>query len=106
MSMLFSLRRKSPSKSFNFFVIFVIALVCGLSAVAQVGIKPKPTPDPLKEFQYRLIGPFRGGRVGAVEGVAGQPNVYYYASAARSCEIGWRRKTPCSRRFSPPSGRS
>ena len=80
MSMLFSLRRKSPSKSFNFFVIFVIALVCGLSAVAQVGIKPKPTPDPLKEFQYRLIGPFRGGRVGAVEGVAGQPNVYYYGA--------------------------
>ena len=36
--------------------------------------------DPLKNLQFRLIGPFRGGRVGAVEGVAGQPNVYYYGA--------------------------
>ena len=37
--------------------------------------------DPLKNFQYRLIGPFRGGRVGAVEGIKDQPNVYYFGSA-------------------------
>ncbi|MGI8469751.1 MAG: VPS10 domain-containing protein, partial [Pyrinomonadaceae bacterium] len=28
----------------------------------------------------RLIGPFRGGRVGAVEGVPSQPNVYYFGA--------------------------
>lgn len=44
-----------------------------------------PTPDqkkndPLKNLQYRLIGPFRGGRVGAVAGVNSQPNVYYYGA--------------------------
>jgi photosystem II stability/assembly factor-like uncharacterized protein len=33
--------------------------------------------DPLKLLQYRQIGPFRGGRVSAVAGVASQPNVYY-----------------------------
>ncbi|CAN5502369.1 hypothetical protein BH10ACI2_BH10ACI2_20150 [soil metagenome] len=36
--------------------------------------------DPLKNLQYRLIGPFRGGRVGSVEGIAGQPNVYYFGA--------------------------
>ncbi|MDQ2745799.1 MAG: glycosyl hydrolase [Acidobacteriota bacterium] len=46
-----------------------------------------PTPfdaaakgDPLKKLQYRQIGPFRGGRVGSVAGVASQPNVYYFGA--------------------------
>jgi photosystem II stability/assembly factor-like uncharacterized protein len=46
-----------------------------------------PTPktaqkasDPLKSFRYRSIGPFRGGRVGAVAGVPSQPNVYYFGA--------------------------
>ena len=34
----------------------------------------------IKEFKYRSIGPFRGGRVVAVTGVASQPNVYYFGS--------------------------
>jgi photosystem II stability/assembly factor-like uncharacterized protein len=34
--------------------------------------------DPLKALQWRLIGPFRGGRVTAVTGVATQPLVYYF----------------------------
>ncbi len=33
--------------------------------------------NPLKNLQYRLIGPYRGGRVTAVAGVTTQPNVYY-----------------------------
>ena len=40
----------------------------------------KKKNDPLKNFQYRLIGPFRGGRVGAVEGITEQPNVYYFGA--------------------------
>ena len=36
--------------------------------------------DPLANLKYRLIGPFRGGRVGAVAGVASQPNVYYFGA--------------------------
>jgi len=36
--------------------------------------------DPLKIFQYRQIGPFRGGRVSTVAGVASQPNVYYFGA--------------------------
>ncbi len=36
--------------------------------------------DPLRLFQYRLIGPFRGGRVTAVAGVPSQPKVYYFGA--------------------------
>src|SRR2546427_282726 len=34
--------------------------------------------DPLKVLQWRSIGPFRGGRVTAVTGVASQPMVFYF----------------------------
>jgi photosystem II stability/assembly factor-like uncharacterized protein len=37
---------------------------------------------PWKGLQYRLVGPFRGGRVVAVSGVVGQANVYYFGSTA------------------------
>jgi photosystem II stability/assembly factor-like uncharacterized protein len=36
----------------------------------------------LKGMQYRLIGPFRGGRVLAVAGIAGDPQTYYFGAAA------------------------
>src|SRR5205823_13072660 len=35
-----------------------------------------------KNMKWRQIGPFRGGRVLAVEGVVGEPNVYYFGGAA------------------------
>ncbi len=38
--------------------------------------------NPWKGLQYRLVGPFRGGRVVAVSGVVGQDNVYYFGSTA------------------------
>src|SRR3982750_3510834 len=34
--------------------------------------------DLLKNLQWRSVGPFRGGRVTAVTGVASQPMVYYF----------------------------
>ncbi len=37
---------------------------------------------PWKNLQYRLVGPFRGGRVVAVSGVVGQDNVFYFGSTA------------------------
>jgi photosystem II stability/assembly factor-like uncharacterized protein len=33
-----------------------------------------------KELKWREVGPFRGGRSAAVEGVASQPNTYYFGS--------------------------
>jgi photosystem II stability/assembly factor-like uncharacterized protein len=38
--------------------------------------------NPWKSLQYRLVGPFRGGRVVAVAGVVGQQNVYYFGATA------------------------
>jgi photosystem II stability/assembly factor-like uncharacterized protein len=37
-------------------------------------------PDLLKDVRFRLVGPFRGGRVVAVAGVPSQPNVYYFGA--------------------------
>ena len=37
---------------------------------------------PWKGMQYRLIGPFRGGRVVAVAGVVGQNDTYYFGAVA------------------------
>jgi photosystem II stability/assembly factor-like uncharacterized protein len=37
---------------------------------------------PWKNLQYRLVGPFRGGRVVAVSGVVGQDDVFYFGSTA------------------------
>src|SRR6266581_1799500 len=31
-------------------------------------------------LEWRMIGPFRGGRVNAVSGVPGQPNTFYFGS--------------------------
>jgi photosystem II stability/assembly factor-like uncharacterized protein len=43
---------------------------------------PEPTVDPslYQALQYRLVGPFRGGRVTAVTGVASQPRTFYMGS--------------------------
>ena len=38
---------------------------------------PAQSGDLFKEIRFRQIGPFRGGRVVAVAGVASQPDVYY-----------------------------
>ena len=95
----------------TFALVFVISC-CGIAASAQKlqpkpGTEPgqkqsqapkqataagTPAPDadqddheaegPWKGMQYRLVGPFRGGRVVAVSGVVGQDDVYYFGAVA------------------------
>ncbi len=82
--------------------ILLIASLFALSAHAQAKKAPKQKPGEVTAVQtsgpvtkamqydpklyggmrYRLVGPFRGGRVIAVEGVPGEPNVYYFGGAA------------------------
>ncbi|HEY0658727.1 MAG TPA: hypothetical protein VGD05_09645, partial [Pyrinomonadaceae bacterium] len=50
------------------------------SPVPQAAAAAQKKDDPLKLFQYRSIGPHRGGRVAAVAGVPSQPNVYYFGA--------------------------
>jgi len=46
--------------------------------------KKQSTPEYPEELysslEYRLIGPFRGGRSGTVAGVPGEPNLYYFGA--------------------------
>ena len=37
-------------------------------------------PSLMDEMEYRMIGPYRGGRSTAVTGIAGKPNTYYMGS--------------------------
>ncbi|HKB64339.1 MAG TPA: hypothetical protein VKC61_00695 [Pyrinomonadaceae bacterium] len=69
------------------YVLFVVLFVSSLLGVQQTGnaqqtgtptSTPTAEPDPWKAIQWRLIGPFRGGRSTAVAGVASQPMVYYF----------------------------
>ena len=54
------------------------------SGPAWAATRPLPTPPPpvvdptIEGLEWRNIGPSRGGRVVAVAGVPGQPNVYYF----------------------------
>src|SRR4051812_9650513 len=61
--------------------------LCSLSAFAA---DPSPTPAPpgtideklFRGMQWRQVGPFRGGRALAIEGVPNEPNTYYFGAVA------------------------
>ena len=63
-------------------VFFFVALAFATPIQAQEKPTATTTPatdaDAFKSLQWRLIGPFRGGRSTAVAGVASQPMVYYF----------------------------
>ena len=64
-------------------VVTLVVTVLILFAAAEKSINgqrlaPPAPADALKVLQWRSIGPFRGGRVTAVAGVASQPMVYYF----------------------------
>jgi photosystem II stability/assembly factor-like uncharacterized protein len=52
-----------------------------LAALAVSAAFPQ-TEKLWKGMQYRLVGPFRGGRVLAVTGIAGDPNTFYFGGAS------------------------
>src|SRR5258708_36525762 len=51
-------------------------------AIFNVGfLSGQQVPEQLySEMQWRMIGPFRAGKVNAVAGVPGNPGVYYFAA--------------------------
>ena len=57
------------------FIGFITALVPAILLKAR-----QFDPDMYAGMRWRLVGPFRAGRVSAVAGVIGQPGVYYMAS--------------------------
>jgi photosystem II stability/assembly factor-like uncharacterized protein len=59
----------------RFLTVVIIAMLCGSSIEAQ-----QPDASLYSGLRWRMIGPFRGGRVNAVSGVAGQPDTFYFGS--------------------------
>jgi len=55
-------------------------ILCVLLAAPLV--LAQPDEKLLKGLQYRLVGPFRGGRVLAVTGVPGEPGTFYFGAAS------------------------
>jgi len=53
-----------------------------LAQQADESDQGNPKDKAFKALKWRLIGPFRGGRVLAVTGVSGEPNTYYFGAVA------------------------
>ncbi|WP_298505272.1 glycosyl hydrolase [uncultured Maribacter sp.] len=67
----------------SFFLLAILLLPVSISAQKRKKSKPiSPTyPEELySSLEYRLIGPFRGGRSAAVAGVSGEPNLFYFGA--------------------------
>jgi photosystem II stability/assembly factor-like uncharacterized protein len=61
-----------------FLTVVIIAtffVLCASSIEAQ-----QTDPNLYSGLRWRMIGPFRGGRVNAVSGVVGQPDTFYFGS--------------------------
>src|SRR5580765_3153262 len=62
-----------------------VAVIAGVAALAWSGSQAVRAQAPYDSSLYsglkwRLLGPFRGGRVDAVSGVPGRPNEFYFGS--------------------------
>ncbi len=65
-----------------------VRLLAALGALAVVAAafvtltaqSPRVDPATYSGLKWRMIGPFRGGRVNAVSGVPGQPTTFYFGS--------------------------
>jgi len=67
-----------------------LTLILVLMAAPALAADPAPTPvdssdaaaqSPLEGLNYRLVGPFRGGRATGVAGVISEPDTYYFGAA-------------------------
>jgi len=52
-------------------------LLCAVCAISTNVYAQGPDESAYEALEYRLLGPFRGGRSAAVTGVPGQPDLYY-----------------------------
>jgi photosystem II stability/assembly factor-like uncharacterized protein len=58
-------------------LLLILLLGCFFSPVSGFS-QAEPYPESMyQEMQWRMVGPFRGGRTRAVAGVPSQPNVFY-----------------------------
>jgi photosystem II stability/assembly factor-like uncharacterized protein len=64
------------------FLLIIISIGSNLLAQKKQGDKVKPSEDSIifSKIKYRLVGPFRGGRSGAVAGDYKQKNTFYFGA--------------------------
>ncbi len=76
------LRRKGMKSMRALRVIFACSTLWSTGFVmAEIVRAQQQIPESLySEMQWRMIGPFRGGKVNAVAGVPGNPGVYYFGA--------------------------
>src|SRR6476660_2496767 len=66
---------------------FFLAVFISTASVQSAG-SPTPTPPGTIDeklfngMRWRQVGPFRGGRALAIEGVVGEPDTYYFGAVA------------------------
>src|SRR6476619_4095392 len=66
---------------------FILAVFISPASVQSAG-SPTPTPPGTIDeklfngMRWRQVGPFRGGRALAIEGVVGEPDTYYFGAVA------------------------
>ena len=65
---------------FSRFTVACLALLSFLAVTPTLLVAQQFDQSSYAEMQWRMIGPFRGGRVNAVSGVPGQPNTFYFGS--------------------------
>src|ERR1700745_1316820 len=72
------------SRRLRFFFAFLVALTGAVGAAPSPSPTPAPQIDPklFSGMQWRQVGPFRGGRALAIEGVPGEPNTWYFGAVA------------------------
>ena len=67
-------------------ILLMVVFFFSLQLQAQRRTKKSPAAelsipvDLYSSMEYRLVGPFRGGRSAAVTGVPGQPNLFYFGA--------------------------
>ena len=77
-------RIKTPKahgrRTISLFVTGLVMLAC-FQGTPSATAQHITEPAELKNLKYRSIGPAAGGRVCRVSGVAGDPQIYYAATA-------------------------
>jgi photosystem II stability/assembly factor-like uncharacterized protein len=74
------------SRGLCFLFAFVVALADAVCGAPSPSASPTPAsqvdPKLFSGMQWRQVGPFRGGRALAIEGVPGEPNTWYFGAVA------------------------
>ena len=71
----------SIGRAMRFWIVLVFwAIVCGYRAWPVVEAQAPYNLNLYSGLKWRMLGPFRGGRVDAVSGVAGRPNEFYFGA--------------------------